>query len=98
MNECDGNKDSLIGVKGMTECVMYTDSFKNIKTLGEDGESFAGIMDKDLEEDSMNIFEFVFIRRLNLAWGECAAGGEELAMINTPCAMRIMVPGLVADL
>jgi len=80
----------------MTECIMYTESFNNIKALGEDLEEFSSLMDKNAEEDSMNIFEFVFIRRLNLAWGECAAG-LELAMINTPCAMKVMVPGLIAD-
>ena len=81
----------------MTQCVMYTESFKNIKSLGEDLDSFAAFLDKDPEEDRLNIFEFVFVRRLNLAWGECAAGGTELALINTPCAMRVVVPGMIAD-
>ena len=44
----------------------------------------------------MNIFEFIFMKRINLAWGECAAG-ESLSQIQIPCAMRIVVPGITID-
>jgi hypothetical protein len=46
----------------------------------------------------MNIFEFLYVKRLNLAWGECASGGPSLSMANIPCAMRITVPDMVADI
>lgn len=97
MNECDGNKDSLVGVGGMAECIEYTESFAHIHEIGQDVERFANIIDKDSEEDSVNILEFLFSRRLNLAWGECATGFSELSMINIPCAMKIVVPNMIAD-
>ncbi len=97
MNECDGNKDSVIGIEGMVECIQFTEGFTNVKELGEDIDRFANIIDKDKDEESVNIIEFVFVRRLNLAWGECASGFPELAMINVPCAMKIVVPNIIAD-
>lgn len=45
MNECDGDKDSLVSVEGMMSCIMYTEGFKHIKELGEDIDTFCEIID-----------------------------------------------------
>lgn len=82
----------------MMSCIENTDAFDNIHSLGKDIDRFSFIFDKDIEKGEINIFEFLFIKRLNLAWGECAVGGPTLSMVNIPCAMRVMVPGMIADI
>ena len=49
MNECDGDGDSRISVKGMMSCIMYTEAFKNIKELGEDIDTFCELLDLEQE-------------------------------------------------
>ena len=82
----------------MMSCIENTDAFENIHKLGKDIELFSFIFDKDKDKDEMNIFQFLFVKRLNLAWGECASGGPSLSMADIPCAMRIMVPNMIADI
>jgi len=47
MNMCDGDGDSRISVNGMMSCIMYTETFKNVKELGEDIDTFCETLDLD---------------------------------------------------
>jgi hypothetical protein len=49
-----------------------------------------------IQDNNVNFADYMFLRRVSLAWNDCAAG-KQLSKINVPCAMRIAVPGWIAD-
>ena len=48
------------------------------------------------EENFLNLADYVFLRRVNLAWSQCTADGK-LSVLKANCAMRICVPGKTID-
>lgn len=48
------------------------------------------------DEEQLNFADYLFIRRVKVGWDRCAAGGV-LSIAYVSCALRIAVPGYVAD-
>ena len=54
-------------------------------------------LDKGGEEERINFPDYLFLRRIKVGWDKCAAG-VSLSLVYVPCALRVAVPGWVADL
>lgn len=59
--------------------------------------SLLELLDRTDEPGSQFSFgDYVFMRRVNLGWNDCA-GGVHMSRIMVPCGLKITVPGMIAS-
>ena len=95
--ECDKSQDYFIEKKEFKNCMekeMLAIKFSGVdeKTMIDDIFVF---MDKS-KEGKINLADFIFLKRVNIALQDCGANGK-ITAASIPCSLHIVAPGRLID-
>ncbi len=86
--DCDKDKDYLLSEAEVTEC-LKSPKLKDLPAEIQDAKTYN--VTAMLSKDNLNLNDYVFLRRANLAWNQCSYN-KEMSKLQLSCAFNVLVP------
>jgi hypothetical protein len=78
--KCDEDKNYLLNKDELVKCLDEDDYLKELRVKDVNVEKLMELLYKD-EEHLINFADYMYLRRVNLAWGDCAGGYTHIYFI-----------------